>query len=83
MLADFLIIWNVVKAEFSQKIVFNHALNHVVGGTYNVVFHSAGLNDRIHLLVGLKHIVDNLYAGFILKLGDDILVNVLAPVVYV
>ena len=61
----------------------NHFLDHVIGRADSIVGNSASLDDRVHLLIGLEHIVDDFNTSFFLKLGDDRFINVLAPVVNV
>ena len=80
--SDFFVIGDIVKVDFSQKVVFDHLLDHIVGGTYHIVAYASGFNYRIHFFVGFKYVVDHLNTGFLFKVVDDAFVNIFAPVVY-
>ena len=60
-----------------------HFLDHEIRRTYRIVGNAAGLDDRIHLLVGLIQVIDNLDSGLFFELINDGFINVLAPVVNV
>ena len=79
--SDFLDIGNVLKVDFRQKMVLHHLLNHVIRGANRIIQHSPRLDDRIHFLVGFKHIVNHFDAGFLLKFRNHLRVDILSPVI--
>ena len=82
MLADICFgIRNIVIIDLCQKIVFNHLLNHVIGGADNIIFGCAGLNFGKHDFIGFEFIINYLDSRLLLKHGDGIGIYVFSPVV--
>ena len=80
-LSDVLCVGNVVKIQRLEQIVLDHFLDHVIGRAYQIVGDGAGLDFRIHDLIGFKFFIDDLNACFFLKHVKDFRVNIFAPVV--
>ena len=80
-LIDELHIGDMVVIERLEHILVDKARDGVVGRDDNVI--ARGLDARIQVFVGIKGVVDNLDAGFLLEPVDEVGVDVLTPVVYV
>ena len=80
-LVDQLHIRNMIVVERLEHILVDKARNRVVGRDNDVI--ARGLDARIQVFVGIEGVVDNLNAGFLLELVDEVGVDVLTPVVYV
>ena len=74
-------IRNMIVVERLEHILVDKARNRVVGRDNDVV--ARGLDARIQVFVGIKGVVDNLDAGFIFELVDEVGVDVLTPVIHV
>ena len=79
--ADVLVVRDVVEVDLGQEVVLNHLLDHVVRGADHVVGDGSGLDDGIHFLVGLKHVVGDVDSRLLLEVFDDGIVDVFTPVV--
>ena len=71
----------MVKVNRLQKIVLDHLGDHVVGGADQIIGGGTGSYFRIHDLICLKLVIDNLDTGFLLKILRDLRVHVLTPVI--
>ena len=80
-LVDQLRVGNVVVVERLEHILVDKARNRVVGRDNDII--ARGLDARIQVFVGIEGVVDNLDAGFLLELVDEVGVDVLAPVIHV
>ena len=74
-------VGHVVIVDLGQQVLGNEALDAVLGGEDDVVGAGVGAHGHHHILVGGEaHIVD-MDAGFLFKLVQDSLVDVVLPVV--
>ena len=64
-------IRNVIEIDFSQKIVVNHTLYHIVGRTHHIIGDGTGLNLWIHF-VGFVFFVYHIDTGIFFKHLDGI-----------
>ena len=78
---DILQVGNVVKINLRQQVIFDHPLDHIIRRAYDIVGDGTGLNLRIHDLVRLILLVDNIDAGLFLKHLNSLRVDIFAPVV--
>ena len=74
-------VGDVFPVDFLKQVFLNHALDHVVAGNDDVVARTAHRDLGIHVLVGLKRLVDDLDARLLLKQVEHFRLNVVAPVV--
>lgn len=71
----------MIKINFCEQVILNHALDHIVGWADNIVGDGAGLHFWIHDFVCFVFFIDNRDAGFFLKHSDYFRVKVFSPVV--
>ena len=80
-IADIPDIWDVVKINLCQQVIFYHSLYHVVGRADHVISNGAGLDLGIHDLVGLVFLIDDLDPRLFLEHGDSLRVHIFSPIV--
>ena len=80
-LVDQLHIRNMIVVERLEHILVDKARNRVVRRDNDVV--ACGLDARIQVFVGIKGVVNDLDAGFLLELVDEVGVDILTPVIHV
>ena len=80
--ADILLrIWQLLPVERLQQIILLHLLDHVVRRADEVVRRRALLEARIHALIRVIRVEDDVDARFLLELREDVLIEVVAPAV--
>ena len=69
--------------QLRQHILLNQAGDHIVRGDDNVEVRAAHLDQGVQGLVALRRLIVHPDAGLLLELGDQVLVDILAPGAYV
>ena len=73
------IIRDITEVQLLEHAFVNHAGNHVIRRDNDVV--TLALQAGVQSLIGLEGVVNNMDAGFVLKLLEQIGVDILPPVV--
>ena len=79
LLPDELEVGNVVVVQLRQTVLLNEAGNHIVGGHDHVEVRAAHGDQAVQRLVALGGLIVDVDAGGLLKLGDQLLVDILTP----
>ena len=80
---DLFKVGDVAVVQFREHILLNELGDHVVGGDDDVVVPGAAFQQGVEGLVALRRLIVDHDAGLFLKLGDQLLVDILAPAAHI
>ena len=79
LLADLLIVGDVVVVQLCQHTLVNETGDHIVRRDDDVIVTSAGFQQGVQGFIALGGLVVDLDAGLVLEFVDQVLVNVFTP----